>query len=89
MITDNNEKNTNSHVAYEYDDDERRRADVPKAARNIFGIFMIIVYVGMGILLFINFFDFAPQFNWVRYVGGSLFVIYGIWRGYRQSKGMY
>lgn len=56
--------------------------------RNVFGIFMILVYIGMGILLFINFFQFDAAFTWVRYVGGVLFILYGIWRGYRQFKGI-
>lgn len=64
------------------------RPGTPGIMRNIFGIFMILVYVGMGILLFINFFQFDASFAWVRYVGGVLFILYGIWRGYRQAKGI-
>lgn len=71
--------------------DEPRRnsaTGTPQLMRNIFGIIMIIVYIGMGILLFINFFQFDASFTWVRWVMGSLFIIYGIWRGYRQAKGI-
>lgn len=50
----------------------------------IFAIFMVIVYVGMGVLLFINFFQWDPAWNWLRWVGGGIFVLYGIWRAYRQ-----
>lgn len=91
MTTDNNEKNTRpGRVEYVYDDnDTRGRADVPQIMRNIFGVFMILIYVGMGVALFFNAFQFAPQFSWVRYVGGTLFIIYGFWRAYRQVKGMY
>lgn len=91
MTTDNNEKNTRpSRVEYTYDDnDYRGRADVPQIMRNIFGVFMILIYVGMGVALFLNLFQFDPRFDWVRYVGGTLFIIYGFWRGYRQVKGMY
>lgn len=64
------------------------KADTPQLMRTIFGIFMVLVYVGMGILLFMNFFDWAGNFAWVRYVMGSLFVVYGFWRGYRQAKGI-
>ncbi len=64
------------------------KADTPQLMRTIFGIFMVLVYVGMGILLFMNFFDWAGSFAWVRYVMGSLFVVYGFWRGYRQAKGI-
>jgi len=60
----------------------------PQIMRNVFGIFMILVYIGMGILLFINYFRFDASFDWVRYVGGVLFILYGIWRGYRQAKGI-
>lgn len=56
--------------------------------RTIFGIFMIIVYVGMGVLLFINFFKWDPAWNWLRWVGGGIFVVYGIWRAYRQFMGI-
>lgn len=69
----------------------KRRAGAPSAGRimrNVFGIFMVLIYVGMGILLFINFFGFDRAFAWVRWVGGSLFILYGIWRGYRQAKGL-
>ncbi len=59
-----------------------------KIMRNVFGIFMILIYVGMGILLFINFFGFDQNFAWVRWVGGTLFILYGFWRGYRQAKGI-
>lgn len=55
----------------------------------IFGIFMIIVYVGMGVLLLINFFGWEdPNWMWLRWVGGVVLVLYGIWRGYRQFKGI-
>ena len=64
------------------------QADTPRLMRTIFGIFMVLVYVGMGVLLFINFFGWGGSFAWVRYVMGALFIIYGIWRGYRQAKGI-
>lgn len=53
----------------------------------IFGIFMIIVYVGMGVLMYINFFDWTPGWAWLRWVGGTIFVVYGVWRAYRQFVG--
>lgn len=61
----------------------------PKTMRNIFGIIMILVYIGMGVLFFCNFFD--PLFGawpWVKWVAGSLFIVYGIWRAYRQFAGI-
>jgi cytochrome c biogenesis protein CcdA len=62
------------------------KADTPQLMRNIFGIFMVLVYVGMGILIYMNFFGWTASFAWVRYVMGTLFIIYGIWRGYRQAR---
>lgn len=66
-----------------------QRHDRTQIVRNVFGIFMIVIYVGVGILLLINWFRWDdPKFDWVRYVGGSLFILYGIWRAYRQIKGI-
>lgn len=56
--------------------------------RMVFGIFMVIVYVGMGVLLLINFFDWSGDWAWTRYVVGVVLVIYGLWRAYRQIKGI-
>lgn len=61
---------------------------IPSTMRTVFGVFMIIIYVGMGILLFIDFFDFSAGWQWLRWVGGSLFVVYGLWRAYRQFSGI-
>ena len=35
--------------------------------RAAFGIFMVIIYVGMGILLLINFFNWYGDWAWTRY----------------------
>ena len=51
-----------------------------------FGLFMVCVYVGMGILLLINFFDWAPSYDWVRYMMFPILVAYGIFRGWRAYK---
>ena len=59
-----------------------------KVMRAIFGIIMIIVYVGMGVLLLINFFGWNGDWAWTRYVVGVVLVIYAIWRAYRQVKGI-
>ncbi|QCD35783.1 hypothetical protein [Muribaculum gordoncarteri] len=60
-----------------------------KTARTIFGIIMIIIYVGMGILLLINYFNWMDNgWQWLRWVGGCLFIVYGLWRAYRQFKGI-
>lgn len=71
---------------------ERQEADTtPKAnriMRSVFGIIMIIVYVGMGVLLLINYFNWTGDWAWTRFVVGIMLVIYGIWRAYRQYAGI-
>lgn len=54
----------------------------------IFGIFMILFYVGMAYVMI-----FSPIFVKsisvpIRYGMGVLFFLYGIFRGYRQVKDM-
>ncbi|MDE5629234.1 MAG: hypothetical protein K2I69_06700 [Muribaculaceae bacterium] len=56
--------------------------------RAIFGIIMIIIYVGMGVLLLINFFGWDADWAAARYIVGVMLVIYGVWRAYRQIKGI-
>ncbi len=56
--------------------------------RTIFGIIMILIYVGMGVLLLINFFGWESDWAWTRYIVGVVLIIYGIWRAYRQYKGI-
>lgn len=71
-------------------DEQPGRSVVPapkKAIGVAFGIFMILVYVGVGVLLIINFFNWDASFTWVRWVLGVLLIIYGFFRGYRQFKG--
>lgn len=70
--------------------DERRHPGTPQIMRNVFGIFMIIIYIGMGILLIMNFFQWpeTTAWQWGRYGAAALFMLYGIWRGIRQFKGI-
>lgn len=56
--------------------------------RAVFGIIMIIVYVGMGGLLLINYFNWGGDWAWTRYVVGIMLIIYGIYRAWRQIKGV-
>lgn len=49
----------------------------------VFAIFMIIVYVGMGVLLCINFFEWRHDWDWCRWIVGVVLIIYGFYRGYR------
>ena len=55
---------------------QRNSSGTPAAMRNIFGIIMIIIYI-----LF-------PSWGWMRWVAGGLFTAYGLWRAYRQFKGI-
>lgn len=48
--------------------------------RSIFGIIMIVIYVGMGVLLLINYFNWGGDWAWTRYVVGVVLIIYGFWR---------
>ena len=59
-----------------------------KVMLDIFGIIMIIVYVGMGVLLLINYFGWDGDWAWTRYVVGVMLIIYGLWRAYRQIAGI-
>ncbi len=69
--------------------EQDNKPSVASTMRVVFGIFMIIIYVGMGVLLLINFFDWGPGiWQWLRWGGGILFVVYGIWRAYRQFRGI-
>lgn len=54
----------------------------------IFGIIMIVIYVGMGILMFTSFFAGLITIEWIRILLGVMFILYGIWRAYRQIKGI-
>lgn len=56
-----------------------------KAMRAVFGIIMIIIYFGMGYLMLVNFFE-VPRY--VSLTLGVVFIVYGIFRGYRQYKGI-
>lgn len=67
----------------------QRNSGTPKAMRNIFGIIMIAIYLAVGILFLCGYFNILfPTWTWVRWVGGALFIIYGVWRGYRQFAGI-
>ena len=67
---------------------EERTFRPNRVMTSIFGIIMIIVYVGMGVLLLINYFNWGGDWAWTRYVVGIVLIIYGFWRAYRQIKGI-
>ena len=59
--------------------------NLPKGGRLIFGIFMIIVYVAVGLLFIFDVFN-IDNVAISASVGGVL-CAYGVWRGYRLYKG--
>lgn len=71
-------------------EEEAGRSVVPAPRRPIavaFAIFMIIIYVGVGVLFLVNFFKWDPSWEWARIVIGVLLILYGIFRAYRQIRG--
>ncbi|MCM1290444.1 MAG: hypothetical protein NC201_05525 [Prevotella sp.] len=54
--------------------------------RFIFGIFMVIVYVAVGLLFIFDIFNIDN--NTISYCVGGLLIVYGLWRGYRLYKGI-
>ena len=64
--------------------------NVTKLFRLIFGIFMVIVYLGMAYLLAVNFFDWSttPLWNTIRWGMAVIFGVYGLYRCYRQVTGI-
>lgn len=57
------------------------RPMAPKGARIGFGIFMVLIYVGVGLLFIFNVFDIMNRA--LSAVIGGLLCAYGVWRGYR------
>lgn len=67
--------------------EERKSSKIPQIMRNVFGIIMILIYLGMGALFLAGAFDINfPSMPWFKWVGGGLFIVYGIWRAFRQFK---
>ncbi len=63
---------------------------IVNALRVFFGAFMIVVYLGMSVLFMLNFFNFSTTPTWTlaRWVFAVILGVYGIYRGYRQVKGI-
>lgn len=67
----------------------QRNSGTPQAMRTVFGLIMIAVYLGIGILFLVGYFDILfPSWKWIRWAGGALFIAYGAWRAYRQFAGI-
>ena len=62
----------------------RRHPGTPHTMRVVFGIFMIVFYVAIGVLIIAGVLNFYGDWEWLRWVAGIILVAYGIWRGYRQ-----
>ena len=59
--------------------------DVPKGMRLIFGIFMVLFYIAVGLLFIFNVFEiWNPTLS---YILGGLLCAYGVWRGVRMYIG--
>lgn len=59
----------------------------PRSMRLIFGIFMILVYLGVG-LLFILYPNTIIYNSTISYIMGGILCAYGVYRGYRLYKGI-
>lgn len=51
----------------------------------LFGLFMIVIYFSMAYLTLCTDFFFWI-IDWARYGLGTIFIVYGLWRGYRYFK---
>lgn len=58
----------------------------PKSVRVWFGIFMILVYLGVGLLFIFDIFSIDNTA--ISCTVGGILIAYGIWRGYRLYRGM-
>ncbi|MBO5030103.1 MAG: hypothetical protein J6C59_10895 [Muribaculaceae bacterium] len=63
----------------------RNHPGAPKSMRLWFGIFMVLIYIGVGLLFFFD--VFSIDNNAISYTVGALLILYGIFRGYRLYKG--
>lgn len=66
-------------------DDRSPMANTPKGARMAFGIFMILVYVGVGVLFICDVFNIDN--TTISTIVGAILCLYGVWRGYRLFTG--
>lgn len=66
-------------------DKGKKLATFNRVIRIVFGIIMIAVYLGMGILMLMNYFEIRQI---IAQLLGALFIVYGIFRAYRQIKGI-
>lgn len=60
--------------------------NMPKGGRLVFGIFMVIVYVAVGLLFIFDVFNIDNTA--ISATVGGILCAYGVWRGYRLYRGM-
>lgn len=67
----------------------KRKSCVNQGLRLLFGIFMVLVYLGMAVLLAIDYFDWsaAPMWRMLRWTFAIILAAYGLYRGYREVTG--
>ena len=58
---------------------------VPKGARFIFGVFMILFYIAVGLLFIFN--VFSIDSTAISCTVGGILCAYGVWRGIRLFMG--
>lgn len=66
---------------------EKSRHSSPKGLRLWFAIFMVLIYLGMGVFIAMDKVDVFGTNTTVKYIVGCVLVVYGIYRGYRLMKG--
>ncbi len=55
--------------------------ETPRGARLVFGIFMVIIYVAVGLLFIFDVFNIDN--TTISAIVGGILCVYGVWRGYR------
>ena len=67
----------------------KRQIGVNQGLKLFFSIFMVLIYLGMAVLMAINFFNFSntPLWTGVRWFFAVVLALYGLYRGYRELKG--
>lgn len=56
-----------------------------RGGRIAFGIFMVLVYLAVGLMFILNIFNIDNQT--ISTIVGALLIAYGVWRGIRLYKG--
>ncbi len=80
---------SNRHFNYERPSAASRiGAFFPKPLRITFAIFMMLLFVFIGLMLLFNWFNviYDPNWNLMRWIGGPIFILYGFFRAYRFYK---